>query len=67
MDDEILTTLMHIADLAHCGGLAGLTEAEALIAIRRLTLKHWDKRRHTDAMTIDTLAAERAAKAVGAA
>jgi hypothetical protein len=59
-------TLKQIADIAHCGGLAGLTETEALTAIRRLTLTHWDKRRHTDAMTLDTLAALMASKAAGA-
>jgi hypothetical protein len=56
-------TLKQLADLAHCGGLAGLTEAEALTAIRRLTPTHWDKGRHTDAMTLDTLVAFRASKA----
>lgn len=32
----------HIAEIAHAGGLRGLSEADALIAIRRLTLPHWD-------------------------
>jgi hypothetical protein len=58
-------TLKQIADIAHCGGLAGLTEVEALIAVRRLTLIYLDKGRNTDAMTMDTLAALRASKAAG--
>jgi hypothetical protein len=58
-------TLKQIADIAHCGGLAGLTEVEALIAIRRLTLMYLDKGRNTDVMTSDTLAALRASKAAG--
>jgi hypothetical protein len=58
-------TLKQIADIAHCGGLAGLTEAEALIAVRRLTLMYLDKGRNTDVMTSDTLAALRASKAAG--
>jgi hypothetical protein len=58
-------TLKQIADLAHCGGLAGLTEAEALTAIRCLTLMHWDKGRHTNVMILDTLTAFRASKAAG--
>ena len=56
--------LKHIADLAHCGGLAGLSEAEALAAIRLLTLPHWNGKRFTDPMTLDVLEAVRAAKAV---
>jgi hypothetical protein len=59
-------TLKQIADLAHCGGLAGLTEVEALTAVRRLTLMYLDKGRNTDAMTSDTLAALMGSKATGA-
>lgn len=33
--------LKHIAAIAHCGGLVGLSEAEALIVIRKLTVKDW--------------------------
>jgi hypothetical protein len=58
-------TLKQIADIAHCGGLAGLTEVEALTAVRRLTLMYLDKGRNTDVMTSDTLAALRASKAAG--
>ena len=32
-----------IATVAHCGGLAGLSESDALVLIRRLTLPVWDK------------------------
>jgi len=35
--------LRYIAAVAHCGGSAGLTEGEALIAIRRLTVQAMDK------------------------
>ena len=31
-------SLRHIAALAHCGGLCGLSEADALVAIRRISL-----------------------------
>lgn len=33
-----------IATIAHSGGLTGLSEAEALVAIRRLTLRAWTDR-----------------------
>ena len=42
-----------IADIAHCGGLTGLTQGEALIAIRKLTIGHWRKDRDEDQMKID--------------
>jgi hypothetical protein len=58
-------TLKQIADIAHCGGLAGLSEAEALIAVRRLTLMYLDKGRNIAAMARDTLAALSASKAAG--
>jgi hypothetical protein len=58
-------TLKQIADIAHCGGLAGLSETNALTAVRRLTLMYLDKGRNTDVMTSDTLAALRASKAAG--
>lgn len=32
-----------IATIAHSGGLTGLSEAEALVAIRLLTLRAWDR------------------------
>jgi hypothetical protein len=41
--DEARQVLAHIASLAHEGGLIGLSVNEALTAIRRLTLAHWDK------------------------
>ena len=61
-EDE-LTTLKRIADLAHAGGHAMLTEAETLVAIRRLSLPYWNKKRLTDPMQMDVLAALRAANA----
>ena len=39
---DLIKTLQQVADIAHCGGLVGLTEAEALIAVRRLTLPIWN-------------------------
>ena len=38
--DVLLTTLRTIASIAHCGGLADMTESDALIAIRRTTIPH---------------------------
>lgn len=35
--------LGHVAAIAHNGGLAGLTEHQAIVAIRRLTISAWDK------------------------
>ena len=32
-----------ISDIAHCGGLVGLSESDALRYIRRLTLNHFDR------------------------
>lgn len=63
MNEDELTTLKRIADLAHAGGLAMLTEAETLVAIRRLSLPYWNKKRLTDPMQLDVLHALRASKA----
>jgi hypothetical protein len=60
VSDADLKTLCQIADLAHCSGLAGLHEGEALVAIRRLTLMYWDRMRHVDQMQEDAKAALRA-------
>lgn len=38
-----LARLAEIAAIAHDGGLRGMSEADALVAIRRLTLPHWNK------------------------
>lgn len=38
---ELRDTLARIASIAHAGGLHGMSESEALVAIRRSTLKHW--------------------------
>jgi hypothetical protein len=61
MNDD-LSTLKQIADLAHSGGLAGLSQAEALVAICRLTLPYWDKARPINQMTFDVVAALRLSK-----
>lgn len=37
--------LESVAEVAHCGGLVGMSEADALILIRKLTLHHWRKER----------------------
>jgi hypothetical protein len=58
-------TLRQIADIAHFGGLANLSEAEALIAVRRLTRMYRDNGRNIAAMTWGVLAALRASKAAG--
>ena len=59
-----MNTIKQIADIAHCGGLAGLTEADALTAIRRLSLKYWDTTRNTEQMTQDTIDAVRSSSEV---
>lgn len=40
---ELLELLKGVAAIAHSGGLAGMSESEALAAIRKATLVHWDK------------------------
>jgi len=35
--------MSHIADIAHCGGWLGMSEGDALTAIRKLTIEHWNK------------------------
>jgi len=62
MNEDELTTLKRIADLAHAGGHAMLTEAETLVAIRRLSLPYWNSKRLTDPMQLDVAAALRASK-----
>jgi hypothetical protein len=42
--------LAQIADVAHCGGLADLSERDALITVRRLTLPHWNRSGGQDEM-----------------
>lgn len=41
MSDES-KTLEHVANLAHAGGLADLSEHDVLVAIRQLTKPYWD-------------------------
>ena len=52
-DGALQSLIDKIADIAHCGGLTGLTQGEALIAIRKLTIGHWRKDRDEDQMKID--------------
>ena len=59
-------SLRHIAAIAHCGGLCGLSEADALTAIRRISLVAWDKSGSEEHMRRQANAALLAA-AVGAA
>jgi hypothetical protein len=49
--------LSHIAELAHNGGLADLSERDVLVAIRRLTLRYWPR-------TSDSEAAARVSAAI---
>lgn len=41
--DALAARLAEVAAVAHDGGLRGMSEADALISIRRLTLPHWNK------------------------
>lgn len=41
--DRLLEDLEGIAMVAHCGGLDGMSQDDALIAIRRSTVSYWDK------------------------
>ena len=41
--DDLLATLKAVTSIAHCGGLSGMSDGEALIAIRRMTLPYFDK------------------------
>jgi hypothetical protein len=43
MSEDIIKTIKEIAEIAHSGGLRGLSEADALTLIRRLTLPYFDK------------------------
>lgn len=52
--------LSGVADIAHCGGLAMLSEADAITAIRKLTLAQFKNGRSVDQMKMDVLAALRA-------
>lgn len=57
--EKLIGILKSIADIAHCGGLASLPEADAITAIRKLTLTHFKKGRSVDQMKMDVLAALR--------
>ena len=59
---RLRAVLKQVCDLAHCGPLARLTEAETLIAIRRVTVMDWDKTRSPADLTRDTFGAVSAAK-----
>lgn len=49
--------LAQIAAIAHAGGLVGLSEHEALVAIRRLTLGHYDRTETMEQATASVRAA----------
>jgi hypothetical protein len=51
--------LSHIAELAHNGGMANLSQSDVLSAIRRLTLCYWPR-------TSDSAAAGRVSAAIAA-
>lgn len=40
--EQLRETLAGIANVAHCGGQAGMTKDDALNAIRKLSLPHFD-------------------------
>lgn len=40
-NNDLRAQLVKIAAIAHDGGLCGMSEGDALVAIRRLTLAHW--------------------------
>jgi hypothetical protein len=37
-----IIALRRIASIAHCGGLAGLSQEEALFMVRKLSLNYWN-------------------------
>ena len=41
--DELLGAISNIAAVVHCGGVCGLSSDDALVLIRKVTLKHWDR------------------------
>jgi len=41
--DELLDLLRSVASIAHCGGMAKMSESDSLTEIRRATLPHFDK------------------------
>lgn len=43
LNSELLKTLMDVATIAHAGGLVGMSESDALVAIRKATLKYWNR------------------------
>lgn len=49
--------LSKVASIAHAGGLVGLSEHEALVAIRRLTLGHYDRTETMEQATASVRAA----------
>lgn len=55
--DQTIDALKHIADIAHAGGLAAMTELDALVAIRHLSLPYWDTKRPTGPMHLAVLGA----------
>lgn len=42
-NDNLIDLLKKIASVAHCGGLLGMTETDALVIIRKATLEYFDK------------------------
>lgn len=58
--EKMAAALMHIAAIAHSGGMAGLDEFDALRAVRRLTLKYWDETQNEDEQRLAAVDAVRA-------
>jgi len=44
---EMLETLKHVATIAHEGGLIGMSEADAIVAIRKLSMQWFNLSRST--------------------
>jgi hypothetical protein len=51
--------LKHIAAIVHCGGVFFMSDAQALIWIRKLTLGDWDATGDREAMRARVVAAMR--------
>lgn len=52
VEQEVAGVLREIAAVTHSGGLVGMTEATALIAVRKLTLPYWSRSTREDEITL---------------
>ena len=51
--DDLVADMKRIAEIAHAAGLCGIDELDALCAIRRLTVEHFDFGRTFERMKED--------------